>query len=334
MKKKIALISNCAENENIDYAVKVFEKIAAKFGHEFLFDIVTTDGTAEVLPKKDIDTCLSSDSVLFCAAKGTKRFGLPETALSNLKKSLKLYSEIRRAFILPQAADSPLKNEIADKNFDIMTVQDIAGGIYYGEHGTRRGKLGRESYDTECYSEIEVERAARTAFELAQKRKGKVTSVDKADCMESSRLWRYSVHEVAADYPDVRVDDMFIDDAAAVLTVNPSRFDVILTNNLFGDILSKLAASLTGKIELMPSAAVNDTTLGLYAPAFGDINLGFADPIATVLSAAMMLRLSFEAETEASNIERAVTETSTSLPREFIYPFRSQIVTEEIIKRI
>jgi len=334
MKKKIALITNCAETENTDYAVRIFEKIAAKFGHEFLCDIVHLDGAAGALAQKNTDTCLSSDSVLFCAADGSKRYGLPETELSNLRKALKLYSEIRPAFILPQISDSPLKSEITEKNFDIMIVNDIAGGIYYGERGTRRGKLGRESYDTECYSEIEVERAARTAFELAQKRGGKVTSVDKADCLESSRLWRYSVHEVAADYPDVSVDDMFIDEAAAALTVNPSRFDVILTSNLFGDVLSKLAATLTGNTALLPSASVNDTTLGLYAPAFSDPNLNLADPIATILSLAMMLRLSFEMEAEADTVERAVNETISSLPKENLYPFGSKNAIEDIIKRI
>lgn len=324
MKKKIALIHGDGIGpEIVNSAVRVLDAVAEKYNHEFIYENAPMGGNAidaygEPLPETSIKTCLASDSVLLGAVGGKKwddlpGYARPEAGLLGIRKALKLYANLRPAKLFPQVADrSPLRKDIVDKGFDMVIVRELTGGIYFGERGTRHGKFGRESFDTECYSEIEIERIARVAFELAQKRRGILTSIDKANVLESSRLWRYAVHEVAADYPDVTVNDVLVDNAAMQLVKDPSQFDVIVTSNMFGDILSDLSSMLTGSIGLLPSASTNDTLLGLYEPIHGsapDLAPDVANPIATILSAAMMLRYSFDMETEAENIELAVEKT-------------------------
>lgn len=324
MKKKIALIHGDGIGpEIVDSAVRVLDAVAKKYNHEFIYENAPVGGNAidaygEPLPETSVKTCLASDSVLSGVVDGKKwdylpGYARPEAGLFGLKKALKLYANVLPVKLFPQVADkSLLRKDVANEGFDMVIVREFAGGIYFGERGTRHGKFGRESFDTECYSEIEIERVARVAFELAQNRSKKLTSVDKADFLESSRLWRYAIHEVAADYPDVAVNDMFVNDAATQLVKAPSQFDVIVASNMFGDILGDLASTLTGSIGLLPSASTNDTLLGLYEPIHGsipDLAPDVANPIATILSAAMMLKYSFDMETEAADIERAVEKT-------------------------
>ncbi len=194
-----------------------------------------------------------------------------------------------------------------------MIVRELTGGIYFGERGRREGKFGPEAYDTECYSVMEIERIARVAFETAQKRRKNVISIDKANVLETSRLWRETVHRIGEEYPDVELSDMLVDNAAMQLVRDPSRFDVVLTSNMFGDILSDEASQITGSIGLLASASMGSTTCGMYEPIHGsapDIaGTGLANPIATILSAAMMLRFSFGLAQEADAIEAAVDKT-------------------------
>lgn len=324
MKKKIALMHGDGIGpEIIESAVSVLKAIEEKYNHNFDFVNAPIGGSAideygDPLPKKSVDICLSSDAVLLGAVGGKKWDGLsgnkrPEAGLLGIRKALKLYANIRPARLYKQVKDrSPLRPDLVENGFDLVIVRELTGGIYFGERGIRHGALGREAFDTECYSEIEIERIARVAFETAQKRGKKLTSIDKANVLESSRLWRYAVHEVAADYPDVTVTDMLVDNAAMQLVKNPSQFDVIVTSNMFGDILSDLASMLTGSIGLLPSASLNDTTLGLYEPIHGsapDLAPDSANPIATILSAAMMLEYSFDLTEESGAVQRAVSET-------------------------
>ena len=321
MYKKIALIKGDGIGpEVVDSAVRVLDKIASLYGHTFEYVDAPMGGNAfdkygDPLPQKSIDTCLSSHAVLLGAVGGKKWDSLPgdkrpEKGLLGIRKALKVYANIRPAKLYPVLKDrSPLRKDIAEKGFDLVIVRELIGGIYFGERGYRKGPFGREAYDTECYSEIEIERIARVAFELAQKRNKKLTSIDKANVLESSRLWRYAVHEVAQDYPDVTVNDMLVDNAAMQIALNPAQFDVIVTSNMFGDILSDLASVLTGSIGLLPSSSLGDTTLGLYEPIHGsapDLAPNVANPVATILSAAMMLEDSFDMSTEGLAIRKAV----------------------------
>jgi 3-isopropylmalate dehydrogenase len=324
MNKKIALIKGDGIGpEIVGSAVRVLDAVAKKYGHAFEYSDAPVGGNAydafgEPLPQKSIETCLASDAVLLGAVGGIKWDCLegrkrPEAGLLGIRKAMKLYANIRPAKLYPALKEkSPLRADLSDRGFDLVIVRELTGGIYFGERGIRRGALGREAFDTECYSEIEIERIARTAFELAETRGGKLTSVDKANVMESSRLWRYVVHDVAEDYPDVTVEDMLVDNAAMQLAKNPARFDVILTSNMFGDILSDLSSALTGSIGLLPSSSMNDTNLGLYEPVHGsapDLAPNTANPIGTILSAAMLLEHSFNLTTEAKAVENAVETT-------------------------
>ena len=321
MNKRIALIHGDGIGpEIVDSAVRVLKAVGEKYGHKFDFVNAPVGGCAidefgTPLPQSSIDTCLKSDSVLLGAVGGHKWDGLsgdkrPEAGLLGIRKALKLYANIRPAKLFPQVKErSPLKSELTEKGFDIVMIRELTGGIYFGERGVRSGKLGREAYDTECYSEIEIERIARVAFETAQKRSKNLISIDKANVLESSRLWRKIVHDIAGDYPDVTVSDMLVDNAAMQIVKNPAQFDVIVTSNMFGDILSDLASSCTGSIGLLPSASLNDTTLGLYEPIHGsapDLARNVATPIATILSAAMMLNYSFDLTEESKAVENAV----------------------------
>jgi len=309
--------------EIVDSAVKVLEKIGEKFGHRFnckdyLAGGCAIDATGIPLPQETIDGCLASDSVLLGAVGGPKWDNLPgdirpERALLGLRSVLGLYTNLRPARLYPALAENcPLRPDIVEKGFDLMMVRELTGGIYFGERGRREGKYGPEAYDTEAYSVMEIERIGRVAMETARKRRGKVISVDKANVMETSRLWRETIHRLAEEYPDVTVQDMLVDNTAMQLVRNPSQFDVLVTTNMFGDILSDEASQITGSIGLLPSASLGDGTRGLYEPIHGsapDIaGSGKANPIATILSAAMMLRYSFSLAEEADCIEEAVNQ--------------------------
>ena len=235
----------------------------------------------------------------------------PEKALLGLRAALGLFTNLRPAKIYPAlAGDCPLRPDIVANGFDMVMVRELTGGIYFGERGRREGKYGPEAYDTEAYSIMEIERIARVAFETARKRRKRVISIDKANVLETSRLWRETVHRIAAEYPDVSCTDMLVDNAAMQLVRNPAQFDVVVTTNMFGDILSDEASQITGSIGLLPSASLGSTKRGLYEPIHGsapDIaGQNKANPIATILSAAMMLRYSFDLGKEADEIEAAV----------------------------
>lgn len=265
----------------------------------------------------------------------------PEAALLGIRKELGLYANLRPAKLFPALKGaSSLKAEIVDRGIDLVTVRELTGGIYFGERGYRTGAYGREAYDTESYSEIEIERVARIAYELAEKRSRKVCLVDKANVLTSSKLWRKVVTDLNEDYPSVRLDMMYVDNAAMQLALAPWQFDVLLTSNLFGDILSDLTAAIVGSIGVMPSASLGATTVGMYEAIHGSAptlaGLDKANPIATVLSAAMMLRLSFDLEEEARAIETAVENTlDAGLGTADIGgTLGTRAVTDEIINRI
>ena len=322
MKLNIALLKGDGIGpEIVDSAVRVLEKIGKKFGHEFIFTPYLIGGcaideTGAPLPEETVAGCLASDSVLLGAVGGPKWDNLPgnirpEKALLGIRAAMELYTNLRPARLYAALKDdSPLRPDLVEKGFDIMIVRELTGGIYFGDRGYREGKYGEEAYDTEQYSRMEIERIARAAFEAARVRNKKVTSIDKANVLETSRLWRKTVHEIAAEYPDITVTDMLVDNAAMQLVRNPSQFDVIVTSNMFGDILSDEASQITGSIGMLPSASIGATKRGLYEPIHGsapDIaGQNKANPIATILSAAMMLRYAFALEEEALDIENAV----------------------------
>lgn len=307
--------------EIVDGAVAVLEKIADKFGHTFNFTPYliggcAIDATGKPLPQETVDGCLASDSVLLGAVGGPKwddqpGENRPEKALLGIRSALGLYTNLRPASLYPALRGaSPLKDEIVGDGFDIMIVRELTGGIYFGDRGYRQGKYGEEAYDTEAYSVTEIERIGRTAFESAMKRNKKLCSIDKANVLESSRLWRKTMHSLAEEYPEVEYSDMFVDNAAMQLVRNPRQFDVIVTSNMFGDILSDEASQITGSIGMLASASLGASTRGMYEPIHGsapDIaGKNIANPIATILSAAMMLRYSFNLNDEAAAIENAV----------------------------
>ncbi|SNT08192.1 3-isopropylmalate dehydrogenase [Anaerovirgula multivorans] len=309
--------------EVIEESLLVLKKIGEIYNHEFNFQEVLAGGiaidkTGEPLPKETIELCKSSDAVLLGAVGGPKWDGLsgekrPEKALLGLRSALGLYANIRPAVLhraLKEA--SPLRSDIVGEGIDICVVRELIGGIYFGERGRSvKGKMGEAAYDTEAYSVGEVERIAKTAFQIARKRSKKVTNIDKANVLESSRLWRSVVEKVAKDYPDVVLEHMYVDNAAMQLIRNPQQFDVIVTTNMFGDILSDEASMITGSIGMLPSASLGEGSMGMYEPIHGsapDIaGRNMANPIATILSSAMMLRLSLNLEEEAKTIEDAVT---------------------------
>lgn len=307
--------------EIVDSAVLVLQKVGQKYGHQFrctpyLAGGCAIDATGQPLPQETIDGCLAADSVLLGAVGGPKWDNnpaelRPEKALLGLRKALGLYTNLRPAKLYRAlSGDCPLRPDIVANGFDLMMVRELTGGIYFGDRGRREGKYGPEAYDTEAYSVMEVERIARVAFETARKRRKNVISIDKANVLETSRLWRETVHRVAQDYPDVTCTDMLVDNAAMQLVRNPAQFDVVVTSNMFGDILSDEASQITGSIGMLPSASMGDGTRGMYEPIHGsapDIaGQNKANPIATILSVAMMLRYSFGLMKEADSIEDAV----------------------------
>ena len=322
MKYSIALLKGDGIGpEIVDSAVEVLKKIGVKFGHEFEFTPYLIGGcaideTGEPLPEETVKGCLASDSVLLGAVGGPKWDGLPgnkrpEKALLGIRSALGLFTNLRPAKLYPALKDaSPLRTDIVAGGFDLMIVRELTGGIYFGERGRREGKYGPEAFDTEAYSRMEIERIGRVAFETAMKRNKKLVSIDKANVLETSRLWREIMHEMSKEYPEVEYSDMLVDNAAMQLVRNPGQFDVIVTSNMFGDILSDEASQITGSIGMLASASLGSTKRGMYEPIHGsapDIaGQNKANPIATVLSAAMMLRYSFDLAKEADCIEKAV----------------------------
>ena len=301
----------------------ILETIAAKYGHEFQFEEllaggIAIDATGEPLPPATVMACRRSDAVLLGAVGGPQWDTLPgdkrpERALLGLRSELGLYANLRPAVLHPALASAcPLHPTIAAKGIDIMFVRELTGGMYFGDHGRREGTYGPEAYDTECYSVFEVERIARSAFELARGRRKKLLSVDKANVLESARLWRETVLKVAEEYPDITLEHLYVDNASMQLIRRPFDFDVVVTTNMFGDILSDEAAQITGSIGILPSASLGKPgTPGMYEPIHGsapDIaGKDIANPLAAILSSAMMLRLSFGLENEAAAIENAIT---------------------------
>ena len=307
--------------EIVDSAVAVLEKTASEFGHKFNFTPYliggcAIDATGMPLPQETIDGCLASDSVLLGAVGGPKWDELPgeirpEKALLGIRSALGLFTNLRPAKLYPALrAASPLKDEIVGNGFDILIVRELTGGIYFGDRGYREGKYGHEAYDIEAYSVTEIERIGRVAFEAAMKRSKRLCSIDKANVLETSRLWRKTMHKLAEEYPEVSYTDMFVDNAAMQLVRDPKQFDVIVTSNMFGDILSDEASQITGSIGMLASASLGASKRGLYEPIHGsapDIaGKNIANPIATILSGAMMLRYSFGLNKEADAIEAAV----------------------------
>jgi len=308
--------------EVVAEGLKVLNKIGKKFCHQFEYTEVLAGGvaideTGECLPKETIEVCKGSDSVILGAVGGPKWDHVsgdkrPEKALLGLREELGLYANLRPAIIHKALSEaSPIKKEIIGDDLDILIVRELTGGIYFGERGYREGKYGVEAFDTESYSELEIKRIAKIAFEAAMSRNKRLTSVDKANVLESSRLWRKVVIEVSNDYPEVELDHMYVDNAAMQLVRNPKHFDVMVTSNMFGDILSDEASQVTGSIGMLPSASLGEGAFGMYEPIHGsapDIaGKNFANPIATILSMAMMLRYSFGLNDAADTIEKAVT---------------------------
>ena len=323
MNYKIALIRGDGIGpEVVGEAVKVMEAIGEKFGHTFTYTDVLMGGCAidavgKSYPDGTAEACKACDAVLLGAVGGPK-WGhasdpekRPETALLSIRRDLGLYANLRPAVLRPAMADAcPLKKETAEKGIDLMMVRELTGGIYFGKRERYQTEdRGEEAADRMAYSQLEIERIRR-AFELARLRRGKVSSVDKANVLETSRLWRSVMHRLAEEYSDVEYEDVLVDNAAMQLVRDPAQFDVVVTENMFGDILSDEASMITGSIGLLPSASIGDTAPGLYEPIHGsapDIaGQDKANPIAAILSVAMMFRYSFHLPDEAQAIEDAV----------------------------
>ena len=325
MKGRIAVIAGDGIGPDImKEALAVLERVEQRYGHEFAVTHYLAGGAAldvhnTPLPAETLAGCQASDAVLLGSLGGPKWDTLPsalrpEKGLLGLRGGLSLFCNLRPAIMYRQlSAACPLKAEVVGDDLDIMVVRELTGGIYFGEKGTRDGKYGPEAYDVEVYSEFEVRRIAQKAFQLAQTRRKKVVSVDKANVLESSRLWRRIVEEVAADFPDVELSHMYVDNAAMQVVRDPGQFDVLLTSNLFGDILSDEISMLTGSIGLLPSASLGSGNTGIYEPIHGsapDIaGLDKANPIGAILSAAMLLEHSLGLTREAQAIRQAVDAT-------------------------
>lgn len=320
--KKIGVIrGDCSSREIVEQTLRVLDQIAEQYGHEFEYLPIAMGGDAidtygEPLPQSELDKALSCDSVLLGAIGGPKWEGLPgeqrpEKGLLRLRKGMNLYSNSRPAKIWPQLADaSPLKKEIVDQGIDFIIIRELTGGVYFGDHDTVIEDGIRKAVDIMPYDENEIRRILKIGFETAQKRSKKLCLVDKANVLDTSRLYRAVFDEMKPDYPDVETSVMFVDNAAMQICKNPSQFDVIVTENMFGDILSDEASEITGSIGMIPSSSLGEGTLGLYEPIHGsapDIaGQNVVNPIACILSAAMMLRNSFDMAKEADAIEKAV----------------------------
>ena len=324
MNYKIALIKGDGIGpEVVGEAVKVMDAIGEKFGHTFEYVDILMGGSAidavgKSYPDGTAEQCRACDAVLLGAVGGPK-WGhasdpdkRPETALLSIRKDLGLYANLRPAALRPALAEAcPLKKETAERGIDLMIVRELTGGIYFGKRERYATEdRGEEAADRMAYSEQEIERIGRRAFELARLRNKKLASVDKANVLETSRLWRQVMHRLAEEYADVAYEDVLVDNAAMQLVRDPGQFDVVVTENMFGDILSDEASMITGSIGLLPSASIGDCAPGLYEPIHGsapDIaGQDKANPVATILSVAMMFRYSFNLPAEAQAIETAV----------------------------
>lgn len=322
MDKKIAVIRGDGIGpEIVNEAIRVLDAVAKKYNHNFEYTDVDMGGCAidkwgEPLPKEMLEKCLDSDSVFLGAVGGPKWDNVPgdkrpEKGLLALRGGMGLYSNNRPAKIWNQLSQaSPLKESIVDKGIDFIIVRELIGGVYFGSHTTAEKDGEPVATDIMEYSEHEIERIGRIGFETAMKRGRKLTSVDKANVLDTSRLWRKVMHRLSSEYPEVEYSDMLVDNAAMQIVKDPSQFDVIVTENLFGDILSDEASMITGSIGMIPSSSLGDTSCGLYEPIHGsapDIaGQNKANPIGTILSAAMMCRFSFDMAKEADAIEAAV----------------------------
>ena len=322
MKKNIAVLKGDGIGpEIVVQALKVLDVVCKKFGHEFSYTEVDIGGCSidkhgVPITKEGMEICKKSDSVLLGAVGGPKWDNVdptirPEKALLAVRSELGLFANLRPTKLFSQLADaSPLKDSIVGDGIDLMIVRELTGGIYFGKRRTEVVNGEKVATDEMTYSEHEIERIGRVAFESARKRGKRLASVDKANVLDSSRLWRATMHKLAEEYTDVEYTDILVDNTAMQLIKNPGQFDVIVTENMFGDILSDEASMLTGSIGMMPSASLSLGTLGMYEPIHGsapDIaGMNIANPIGTIMSAAMMLRYSFNMEEEATAIENAV----------------------------
>ncbi len=324
MNKNIAVIRGDGIGpEIIDQAINVLDKIGRIYGHTFTYIEVDMGGVAidkwgEPLPDHMLEKCTAADSVLLGAVGGEKWNSVPghlrpEKGLLKLRAGMGAYSNNRPARIWPQLADaSPLKKEIVEKGIDLIIVRELIGGVYFGEHKTETVDGKETAVDVMIYNEDEIERICRIGFETAKKRKGKLCSVEKSNVLDTSRLWKKVICRLASEYPEVELSHMLVDNCAMQIVKDPSQFDVIVTENMFGDILSDEASMITGSIGMIPSSSLGATSKGVYEPIHGsapDIaGQDLANPVGTILSVAMMLRYSFDMAKEADAIENAVSD--------------------------
>lgn len=326
MDKKIAVIKGDGIGpEIVTEAQKVLDRVAEKFGHKFVYTDILMGGCSidkygEPLTDEAVETAKSSDAVLLGAIGGNTSTSpwyklppnlRPEAGLLKIRKELGLFANLRPAVLYDELRSAcPLKDDIIGDGFDMMIMRELTGGLYFGDRRTETVDGLETAVDTLTYNENEIRRIAKRGFDIAVKRRKKVTSVDKANVLDSSRLWRKVVNEVAKDYPEVELEHMLVDNCAMQLVRDPAQFDVILTENMFGDILSDEAAMVSGSLGMLASASLNDTKFGMYEPSHGsapDIaGQNKANPIATILSASMMLRFSFDMDKEADAVDNAV----------------------------
>ena len=352
MEYKIAVLKGDGIGpEIVDVTTKVLEKIGEKFNHKFIFTRgylggESIDKYGVPLSDETIEICKNSDAVLLGAVGGPKWDKIeaelrPEKGLLKIRKELEVFTNLRPAILFNELKNaSPLKEEIIGDGLDIMVVRELTGGLYFGP----KKYSEEEASDTLVYKREEIERITKKAFEIAKLRSKKLTSVDKQNVLDSSKLWRKIVNEISKDYPEVKVDHMYVDNAAMQLVINPRQFDVILTENTFGDILSDEASMLTGSIGMLPSASLGYGKVGIYEPCHGsapDIaGQNIANPIATILSATMMLRYSFNLNVEADTIEKAIEDVlkdgyrTADIYSEGYKKVGTIEIGEEIIKRI
>ena len=329
MEKNIAVIKGDGIGpEIVTEAMKVLDKVAEKFGHKFNYEELlmggcSIDANGVPLTEETVERCKAADAVLMGSIGGNTTTSpwyklpadkRPEAGLLGLRKALGLFANLRPCLLFSQLSEAcPLKAEIAAKGFDMLIMRELTGGLYFGSRKTDEINGVMTAVDTLEYNENEIRRIAVKAFDVAMQRRKKVTSVDKANVLDSSRLWRKVVDEVAKDYPEVALEHMLVDNAAMQLVKDPAQFDVMVTENMFGDILSDEASMITGSIGMLASASMNESSFGLYEPSGGsapDIaGQNKANPIATILSAAMLLRYSFKMNTEADAVETAVNKT-------------------------
>ena len=337
--------------EIVDEAKKVLDAVCEKYGHKFEYTNLLLGGASidvhgVPLTDETIEEAKKCDAVLMGSIGGDAKTSpwyklspdkRPEAGLLKIRKSLGLFANLRPAYLYQELKDAcPLKEEIIGEGFDMLIMRELTGGLYFGERKTEEVNGVMTAQDSLTYNEEEIRRIAKRGFDIAMKRRKKVTSVDKANVLDSSRLWRKVVEEVSKDYPEVTVENMLVDNCAMQLVKDPKQFDVILTENMFGDILSDEASMVTGSIGMLASASLNETKFGLYEPSGGsapDIaGKGIANPIATILSAAMMLRFSFDLDKEADAIEAAVSKVLKDGYRtiDIMSDGKTQIGTEEM----